>query len=248
MQDDDPEEDYHALFMQEAMTEAGIESKIIRGVEGLSWESDGGISDSDGTRVNWVWKTWAWETALDQLRAEFEEDEIRLHQYGAGNQPKRPPRLIDVLLRPEVMVYEPLWTLIPSNKAILPVLWSMFPEYPYLLNAAYELTDELKSSGYVMKPIVGRGGANIAIYDARAQLRAETGGAFDDRNYIFQERFPLSRIGGRNVQVGTFTAAGRYAGACVRVDESDVISLESENIALRVVRDQDLAPGPSWIP
>jgi glutathionylspermidine synthase len=36
-------------------------------------------------------------------------------------------RLIDVLLRPEVLVFEPLWTVIPGNKAILPVLWSLFP-------------------------------------------------------------------------------------------------------------------------
>ena len=38
--------------------------------------------------------------------------------------------LVDLLLRPEVMVYEPFWTLIPSNKAILPILWHMFPEHP----------------------------------------------------------------------------------------------------------------------
>ena len=36
--------------------------------------------------------------------------------------PEDKVRLIDVLLRPEVLVYEPLWTAIPSNKAILPVL------------------------------------------------------------------------------------------------------------------------------
>ena len=242
LQDRDPEESYHALFMQEAMTEAGVESKIIRGVGSLKWEDDGGISDADGERVNWVWKTWAWETALDQLRAEFEEEEIRVRQYGPGKLPSHAPRLVDVLLRPEVMVYEPLWTLIPSNKAILPVLWMMFPEYPYLLNAGYELVDELRHSGYVVKPIVGRGGANISIYDKDAQLRAETSGAFDDRNQIYQERFPLPRIGAYNVQIGTFTVAGRYAGACVRVDDSDVINMESENLALRVIRDKELVP------
>jgi glutathionylspermidine amidase/synthetase len=240
LQDRDLEENYHALFMQEAMAEAGIESKIIRGLSGLHWEADGGIADEDGVRVNWVWKTWAWETALDQLRAEFEDEEIRIRQYGPGKIPQHAPRLVDVLLRPEVMVYEPLWTLIPSNKAILPVLWSMFPEYPYLLNASYDLTDELRSTGYVVKPIVGRGGANIAIYDSHENLRAETGGAFDDRNQIYQQRFALPKVGAYKVQISSFTAAGRYAGACVRVDESDVITMESENLALRVVQDNAL--------
>lgn len=38
--------------------------------------------------------------------------------------PQNEVRLIDVLLRPEVLVFEPLWTVIPGNKAILPILWS----------------------------------------------------------------------------------------------------------------------------
>jgi glutathionylspermidine amidase/synthetase len=137
MQDRDLEETYHALFMRAAMREAGLETKIIKGVAGLRWGSDGSILDPDGVPIRWVWKTWAWETALDQLRAECEDDEIRLSAVGAGARDGLPPRLVDVLLRKEVMVYEPLWTLIPSNKAILPVLWELFPDYPYLLNSAY---------------------------------------------------------------------------------------------------------------
>jgi glutathionylspermidine amidase/synthetase len=239
MQDDDPEERYHALFMQDAMQDAGIESKIIHGVAGLQWEPDGGIADADGDRVRWVWKTWAWETALDQLRAECEDDDIELLSYVDGRQPAHPPRLVDVLLRQDVMVYEPLWTLIPSNKAILPVLWAMFPEYPYLLNTSYVLTDELRQTGYVVKPIVGRGGANITIFDRNATVRAETAGRFDQRDQVFQQLFALPRAGGDNAQISTFSAAGRYAGACVRIDRSDVITMESENIALRVVKDRD---------
>ena len=227
MQDRDLEETYHALFMQDAMAKAGIRSKIIRGVAGLRWDPDGGIKDAEGVSVKWVWKTWAWETALDQLRAECEEGEVRLSRQGRLHIGENPPRLVDVLLRPEVMVYEPLWTLIPSNKAILPVLWSMFPEYPYLLNTSYELTDELRRTGYVSKPIVGRGGANVSIFDSRERLRAETGGGFEDRDQVYQQLWALPRVGGYNVQVSTFTAAGRYAGACVRVDESDVITMES---------------------
>jgi len=239
MQDFDPEETYRSLCMQDAMREAGIESKIIHGVSGLRWEPDGGIADADGVRVRWVWKTWAWETALDQLREECEDDEIELETYGPGRPPSTPPRLVDVLLRKDVMVYEPLWTLIPSNKAILPVLWSLFPEYPYLLNTSYELTDELRHAGYVVKPIVGRGGANISIYDRHENLRAETAGAFENRDHVYQQRFKLPRAGKYNVQISTFSAAGRYAGAGVRVDESDVITMKSENLALRVVKDRD---------
>ena len=238
MQDGDLEETYHALFMQEAMEEAGIRSKIIRGVAGLSWDEDGNVLDADGVRIRWVWKTWAWETALDQIREECEDDEEKLLNYQPGAKHDGPPRLVDVLLRRDVMVYEPLWTLIPSNKAILPVLWSMFPDHPYLLNSSFALSDSLKRKGYVIKPIVGRGGSNISIYDRNESLVAETAGKFEHRDQIYQELFKLPVVGGYNVQVSTFTAAGTYAGSCIRVDSSPVINMKSENLALRILEDE----------
>jgi glutathionylspermidine amidase/synthetase len=243
MQDRDLEETYHALFMQEAMDAAGIKSKIIRGVSGLSWDKDGNVLDADGTRIKWVWKTWAWETALDQIRAECEDDEEKLASYRPGEKRTGPPRLVDVLLRQDVMVYEPLWTLIPSNKAILPVLWELLAEYPHLLNSSYVLTDELRSKGYVSKPIVGRGGANVTVVDKRENIVAEQAGNFDNRDQVFQALFPLPVVGGYHAQVSTFTAAGRYAGACIRVDESPIINMKSDNLALRIVDDDDLLTG-----
>jgi glutathionylspermidine amidase/synthetase len=137
------------------------------------------------------------------------------------------------------MVYEPLWTLIPSNKAILPVLWSLFEDYPYLLESVFELTQSLKDKGYVSKPIVGRGGANIAIFDDGNRPAHETGGIFDERDQIFQAYWPLPKPGESYVQVSTFTASGRYAGAGVRIDDSPVITMKSANIALRTIRDTD---------
>lgn len=238
MQDDDPEETYHALFMQDAMEQGGIRSKIIHGVEGLSWDADGNVLDPDGQQIRWVWKTWAWETALDQIRGECEDDPEKLTNYRPGERHVAPPRLVDVLLRRDVMVYEPLWTLIPSNKAISPVLWMLFPDYPYLLESAYELTENLKANGHVVKPIVGHGGANVSIVDRHENVVAATGGRFDDRDQIFQELFRLPKAGGYHVQVSTFSAAGRYAGACIRVDSSPVINMKSDNLALRVVDDE----------
>lgn len=70
-------------------------------------------------------------------------------------------RLIDVLLRPEVLVFEPLWTVIPGNKAILPILWSLFPHHRYLLDTDFTVNDELVKTGYAVKPIAGRCGSNI---------------------------------------------------------------------------------------
>lgn len=237
MIDDDLEETYHALFMQQALTAAGIESKLQRGMEGLAWAEDGRIVDADGLPIRWVWKTWAWETALDQIRAECEDDDEKLASYRPGEMRSQAPRLVDVLLRPEVMVFEPLWTLIPSNKAILPVLWSLFTNQHYLLNSDFELTEAIRAGGYVQKPIVGRCGANILLFDENHGLIEETDGAFDQRNLMFQELFPLPLVDGNRVQLCTFTAGGTYAGACVRIDPSIVIRSSSDIVALRAVDD-----------
>ena len=141
------------------------------------------------------------------------------------------------------MVYEPLWALIPSNKAILPVLWDLYPAHPYLLESRFELTERLKSEGYVRKPIVGRCGANIAIFNEHQEVVEETFGMFEGQEQIYQQLFPLPRVGGDNVQVCTFSAAGTYAGSCVRIDPSLVITSDSDIVALRVVDDEAFLTG-----
>ncbi len=240
MHDDDPEEIYHAQYMKSAIEAAGIPTKMIKGLDGLAWGKDDEVLDSDGEPVRWVWKTWSWETALDDIREQISDDEENLRLHRTIDRATAPPRLVDVLLRPEVMVFEPLWTLIPSNKAILPVLTEMFPNHPYLLNTRYALDDGLMKTGYAVKPIVGRCGANIGLYDRNNTLINETDGQFGARDQIYQEFFPLPQIDGINVQVCTFTAAGTYAGACVRVDSSAIITTDSDILPLRVVPDGQL--------
>jgi glutathionylspermidine amidase/synthetase len=240
MRDRDLEETYHALYMKAAIEAAGIRCKVISGLSGLGWDEEGCVVDAEGVRIDTVWKTWAWETAIDQIRAECDVDAENLRLHRTIDRRTTEPRLVDVLLRKDVMVYEPLWTLIPSNKAILPILWLLYPNHPYLLNAQFTLTDELARNGYVVKPIVGRCGHNISLFDANQGLIGETVGQFDDRDQIYQELFRLPVVGDFHVQVSTFSAAGTYAGAGVRVDRSPIITTLSDLPALRIVKDGEL--------
>ncbi|WP_316979898.1 bifunctional glutathionylspermidine amidase/synthase [Shumkonia mesophila] len=243
MRDRDPEEIYHARYMKAAIEAAGLSCKVIRGLSGLGWDDQGCVVDEDGVRIDTVWKTWAWETAIDQLRAECDAEAENLRLHKTIDRRATAPRLIDVLLRPDVMVYEPLWTLIPSNKAILPILAMLYPNHPYLLDTQFALTGDLARNGYVAKPIVGRCGHNICIYDHNNDLIGETVGQFDDRDQIYQQLFRLPVIDGLHVQVSTFSAAGTYAGAGVRVDRSPIITTLSDLPALRIVEDKELAGG-----
>jgi len=239
LHDKDPEETYHAMYMQQIMEAAGIRTKVLRSLSGLNWDRDGNIRDAEGMRIRWVWKTWAWETALDQIRDECEHDEEALRAYRPGTVRSDPPRLVDVLLRKEVMVFEPLWTLIPSNKAILPVLWRLCPNHPYLLNSAFELRETMALTGYAVKPIVGRGGSNISLVDRHSNVIVETGGQFEQQDQVYQEIWKLPNVGGVNVQIVTFSTAGAYGGSTSRADRSMVIRMDSDCWPLRVVSDDD---------
>ena len=70
-------------------------------------------------------------------------------------------------------------------------------------------------------------------------VQTETVGSFDDRDQIFQEYFPLPRIDGTNLQIGTFTAAGTLGGTCVRADRSPVLTTHSDIWPLRIVPDEE---------
>lgn len=237
LQDDDIEENYHALLMQQALREAGFDSKILHGLSELHWGATGQLLDGDQREVACVWKTWAWETVLEQLRQECEgETPVALPvRTGDGDE----VRLIDVLLRPEVMVFEPLWTVIPGNKAILPVLWSLFPHHPYLLDTDFKVNDDLKQTGYAVKPIGGRCGNNIGLVSHQEESLGLTGGRFSGQTNIYQQLWCLPKVADRYIQVCTFTVGGHYGGACLRSDPTLVIKKESNIEPLRILKDNE---------
>lgn len=237
MQDENHEESYHAQFMQRALSQAGFESKILHGLAGLHWDKRGRLVDDENRQVKCVWKTWAWETALEQLRQES-EIQAAAPAIRTGH-PKDKVRLVDVLLRPEVTVFEPLWTVIPSNKAILPVLWSLFPHHRYLLETSFEINESLTQSGYAVKPIAGRCGNNIALIDHQEQILDKTAGQFTEQENIYQQLWCLPRVADQYIQICTFTVGGHYGGTCLRSDPSLVIKSDSDIQPLRVLKDID---------
>lgn len=228
--DKDLEEAYHARFMCEAMQAAGITPHLQQGFAGLHFNEAGQVVDAENRPITRVWKTWAWETALDQLRADLDSGKPATSQQ---------PRLADILLHDEVMVHEPLWTLLPSNKAILTVLWELFPDSPYLLETTFELTDSLSAQGYVSKPIAGRCGANITMVDASDQQLSHTVGRFGAQDCIYQALFPLPFVGGQFVQISSFCVSGAMRGLCTRVDTSAIITSGSDVSPLRVIADNE---------
>lgn len=132
------EEDTTRCLCIKPCCKLGLGAKIIHGTGRLHWDKRGQLIDDENSLVQTVWKTCV-ETMLEQLREDATGLKSPANSHGLPLEDQ--VRLIDVLLRPEVLVYEPLWTAIPSNKAILPVLWALFPNHRYLLEASFELSN-----------------------------------------------------------------------------------------------------------
>ena len=107
---------------------------------------------------------------------------------------------------------EPIWKMILSNKAILPILWEMFPDHPNLLPAFFDGPRDMKR--YVRKPLLGREGANVAIVTEEGTIEQE--GPYAESGYIFQEYAPLPNFDGNHAVIGSWVIDCEARGIGVR--------------------------------
>src|SRR5205085_11334072 len=83
---------------------------------------------------------------------------------------------------------EPMWKMLLSNKALLPILWELFPNHPNLLPAYFsedELRQKTLAGKYVRKPLLSREGANVQLID-HGRVTLETAGEYGEEGYIYQ--------------------------------------------------------------
>ncbi|MFE3639844.1 glutathionylspermidine synthase family protein [Streptomyces sp. NPDC059169] len=121
---------------------------------------------------------------------------------------------------------EPAWKMLLSNKALLAVLWELYPGHPNLLPAYLDGPRDLaERSGYVAKPLLGREGAGITIHEAGAApvVREEA--------CCYQEFAPLPDLGGRQgdgsgggnrVVLGAWVVEDEAAGLGIRESSGPV--------------------------
>ena len=110
---------------------------------------------------------------------------------------------------------EPPWKMVLSAKAILPLLWEMFPESPYLLPASFEPLP----GDHVRKPVHAREGANIRAVRG-GQVVAETSGPYDERAAVYQQLAPLRAFEGKYPVLGSWVIHGWASGLGVREDDT----------------------------
>jgi glutathionylspermidine synthase len=104
------------------------------------------------------------------------------------------------------------WKAILSNKAILAVLWQMFPGNEYLLPASLS---EIKGDT-VVKPRRAREGANVRIIRG-GQIAAETEGTYGGP-VVWQQYQPIRTFNGMTPVIGSWMVNGNACGIGIRED------------------------------
>lgn len=110
---------------------------------------------------------------------------------------------------------EPAWKLLLSSKALLPILWQLFPDHPNLLPASFG--NDL-AMPYVRKPLYSRKGCNIQIVAAQHSLHST--GPYARGSYIQQAFAPLAEFDGRFPLLGVWMVGDQVAGLGIREDHS----------------------------
>ncbi len=105
---------------------------------------------------------------------------------------------------------EPAWKMILSNKAILPILWQLFPDHPNLLPASREPL----AGGWVRKPLLGREGANVTI--AAPGVAVATGGPYEPSGFVYQAYADLGEHDGMRPVIGSWVIGGEPCGIGIR--------------------------------
>ncbi|MFC9928521.1 glutathionylspermidine synthase family protein [Streptomyces sp. NPDC127190] len=106
---------------------------------------------------------------------------------------------------------EPAWKMLLSNKALLAVLWELYPGHPNLLPAYLDGPRDLAGThGYVAKPLLGREGEGVTVHPPGAEPVVR------DEPCCYQQLAPLPAFDGNHVVLGAWTVRGEPAGLGIR--------------------------------
>lgn len=124
---------------------------------------------------------------------------------------------------------EPIWKLVMSNKAILSVLYELFPDSPYVLPC---YLSHPQQGTFCKKPVFSREGHNVSVVDIRQweehAILEETEGDYNTGAYVYQEYVKPTTYGGRYPIIGSWIVGGEPAGIGIRENPTEITDNLSE--------------------
>jgi glutathionylspermidine synthase len=179
-------------YLQDCAMQGGLETEFIY-IEDIGWDNNNGyFVDLDNQPIRNIFKLYPYEWMIDE-------------EFGQN--------LVNDQLK--AIWIEPSWKMILSNKAILPILWQLFPYHKNLL-PAYFTRSNLRD--YVIKPLLSREGANITIVENEKEI-AISEGDYGSEGFIYQELCKLPNFDGNYPVIGSWVVGQQSAGMGIR--ESD---------------------------
>lgn len=196
------EEEMTVHYMRDVATQAGLVT-YGQPIRHIQWDSDPsrrGFYDSMGQPIACAYKLYPWELMLGEEFGKhlLAEDELRRVQW-----------------------VEPPWKVLMSTKALLPVLWQLYPDHPNLLPSYFDGPGPLDE--WIAKPLHGREGDNIRIHlddDSEDVITAD--GGYGAEGYVFQQWSPLPSMDGNRPMLGSWVIDGQAAGMIVRESDGPV--------------------------
>jgi glutathionylspermidine synthase len=190
----DSDEDLGNLeYLRDTALQAGLDTRHIH-IEDIGWsDGENAFVDLDGNPIRALFKLYPWEW---MMRDEF-----------GKNVP-----------RARLAVFEPAWKLVLSCKALLAILWELYPDHPNLLPAYFEAGK--LGERYVRKPFYSREGANVEIHGPRGVYAQP--GTYGAEGYVYQGYAPLPDFDGNYPVIGSWIVGDEPAGIGIREDVTPV--------------------------
>jgi glutathionylspermidine synthase len=176
-------------YMRDCAIQAGLKTKLIF-IDDIGWDEAAQqfVDLEDGVIQN-IFKLYPWEWMTNE--------QFGKHIIQAKNEP---------------YWIEPSWKMILSNKAILPILWELYPSHPLLLPSYF---DDTHLSNYVKKPLLSREGANIEVIQSSMSI-IKTDGEYGEEGFVYQELFTLPEFDNNYPVVGSWIIGQEPAGIGIR--------------------------------
>ena len=180
-----------ATYLRDTATEAGLETAALL-MKDIGWDEDTRtFVDLADRPIRSIFKLYPWEWLLHEAFGDH---------------------LLETLDRTQWI--EPIWKMLWSNKALLAILWELYPNHPNLLPAYLDGPRDL--GRYVKKPRLAREGANITLV---GDTTVETGGDYGEEGFVYQALAPVPVFDGNYAVVGSWLVDGVACGMGIR--ESD---------------------------
>lgn len=189
--DDAHEDTITTTYLRDLAQQAGLETRALL-IDQIGIDNNGRIVDQDDLLISALFKLYPWEW-------------LAVEDFGQAILPH-------LSSTPWI---EPVWKMMWSNKAVLAVLWEMFPGHPNLLPAYLEPSQI--GGSYVSKPVLAREGANIEVV-MQGRTAARSTGDYSRNRLVFQELYPLRDFGSGYPVLGSWVVGGAACGLGIRED------------------------------